>query len=473
MRILRERVNGVYSTLMSTFWFVPTVIVLIMTGAAAGFLNMDQHLNARDLVTTFPFLYTGGVQSTRSILSSIGSSMITVAGTTFSITIAALTLASSNFGPRLLRNFMNDRGNQVVLGVFVATFWYCLLIQRAVRDIKDLPDIESVRVVPHISTTFALALAAVNIGVLIYFIHHITSSIQISTLLEDVRVDVQNTVDHIFPQRIGYEEDEAPNHGEEEHFVNEPDFENIGARVLSDYSGYVQLVDEETLLEAAQKHDVQLKVIYKPGDFVVRGNTLLYGYPPARLTDDACKDLRKGFALGKQRTLRQDIEFGLLQLVEVAVRALSPSTNDPYTAVNALYQLSVVLCDLTERKFPARQRYDENGALRVVVEPVQFHDLLDVAFDQIRNNGGEFVSVLEAMLRAIRAVGERTSYAETCAELRRHAQLVHECGQQHLPDDTARTKLDGAMRQTLELLARREIELSPPNGEGESDEDEE
>ena len=467
MRILRERVNGIYSTLMSTFWFVPTVIVLIMTGAAAGFLDMDQHLNARDLVSTFPFLYTGGVQSTRSILSSIGSSMITVAGTTFSITIAALTLASSNFGPRLLRNFMNDRGNQVVLGIFVATFWYCLLIQRAVRDI------ESVRVVPHISTTFALALAAVNIGVLIYFIHHITSSIQISTLLEDVRSEVQKTVDHIFPQRIGYTEENSPNYGEEEHFTQEPDFENIGARVLSDYSGYVQLVDEDTLLEAAQKHDVQLKIIYRPGDFVVRGNTLLYGYPPARLTDDACSDLRKGFALGKQRTLRQDIEFGLLQLVEVAVRALSPSTNDPYTAVNALYQLSVVLCDLTERKFPERARYDERGALRVIVEPVRFHDLLDVAFDQIRNNGGEFVSVLDAMLRAIRAVGERTCYKETCAELRRHAQLVQECGQQHLPDETARQKLDGAMRKTLELLARREIELSPPNGEEESDDENE
>ena len=468
MRILRERVNGIYSTLMSTFWFVPTVIVLIMTGAAAGFLNLDQHLDARDLVTTFPFLYTGGVQSTRGILSSIGSSMITVAGTTFSITIAALTLASSNFGPRLLRNFMNDRGNQVVLGIFVATFWYCLLIQRAVRDIED------VSVVPHISTTFALALAAVNIGVLIYFIHHITSSIQISTLLEDVRKDVQATVKHIFPQRIGYEADEMPQHGEEEHFTQEPDFENIGARVLSDYSGYVQLVDEDTLLEAAQKHDVQLKIIYRPGDFVVRGNTLLYGYPPARLTDDACNDLRKGFALGKQRTLRQDIEFGLLQLVEVAVRALSPSTNDPYTAVNALYQLSVVLCDLTERKFPERARYDERGALRVIVEPVRFHDLLDVAFDQIRNNGGEFVSVLEAMLRAIRAVGERTHYPETCAALRRHAQLVQECGQQHLPDDTAREKLDGAMRKTLELLAHREIELSPPNDEnnGEDEDDE-
>ncbi len=224
MRILKERVNGIYSTLMSTFWFVPALIVLIMTGAAAGFLDMDQHLNARDLVSTFPFLYTGGVQSTRSILSSIGSSMITVAGTTFSITIAALTLASSNFGPRLLRNFMNDRGNQVVLGIFVATFWYCLLIQRAVRDI------ESVRVVPHISTTFALALAAVNIGVLIYFIHHITSSIQISTLLEEVRKEVQGTASHIFPERIGYDEENSPDYGDEAQFVNEPKFEELGVK---------------------------------------------------------------------------------------------------------------------------------------------------------------------------------------------------------------------------------------------------
>ena len=461
MRILRERVNGIYSTLMSTFWFVPTLIVLLMTGAAAGFLQLDEHLNASDLLTTFPFLYTGGIQSTRSILSSIGSSMITVAGTTFSITIAALTLASSNFGPRLLRNFMNDRGNQVVLGVFVATFWYCLLIQRAIRDQ------EAVRLVPQISTTFALALAAVNIGVLIYFIHHITSSIQISTLLDDVRNDVQDSVNNIFPERIGYNKKESPELGAEKHFVHEPDFENLGARVLSDYSGYVQFIDEETLLEAAQKHDVQLKIIYKPGDFVVLGNTLLLAYPPARLTDETCRDLRKGFALGKQRTLRQDIEFGLLQLVEVAVRALSPSTNDPYTAVNVLYQLSVVLCDLTERKFPERARYDENGALRLVVEPVSFHDLLDISFDQIRNNGGEFVSVLEAMLHAMRAVGERTHYAETCAELRRHAQLVQECGQQHLPDATARQKLDEAMRKTLELLARREAELTPHDDEDE------
>ncbi len=459
MRILKERVNGIYSTLMSTFWFVPTLIVLLMTGAAAGFLQLDEHLNARDLLSTFPFLYTGGIQSTRSILSSIGSSMITVAGTTFSITIAALTLASTNFGPRLLRNFMNDRGNQVVLGVFVATFWYCLLIQRAIRDL------EAVRLVPQISTTFALALAAINIGVLIYFIHHITSSMQISTLLDEVRNEVQGTVENIFPERIGYTKEETPRKDEAKHLTNEPDFENLGARVLSDFSGYVQLIDEETLLEAAQHHDVQLKIIYKPGDFVVRGNTLLLGYPPARLTDATCKDLRKGFALGKQRTLRQDIEFGLLQLVEVAVRALSPSTNDPYTAVNVLYQLSVVLCDLTEREFPKRERYDENGALRLVVEPVRFHDLLDVSFDQIRNNGGEFVSVLEAMLHAVRAVGERTHYVETCVELRRHAQLVQECGNEHLPDDTSRQKLENAMRRTLELLAQREAELSPPNGE--------
>jgi uncharacterized membrane protein len=167
-----------------------------MAGAAVALsfalIEIDTWLGAKT-VRDFDWLYTFGPEGARAILSAIASSMITVAGLTFSITMLTLQLASSQFGPRLLRNFMRDRGNQIVLGTFTATFIYCLLVLRTVRGV------EGSSFVPHLAVAFGVLLALTSIAVLIYFIHHIATAIRIETLLVALAHETHAAVDHLYP----------------------------------------------------------------------------------------------------------------------------------------------------------------------------------------------------------------------------------------------------------------------------------
>ena len=236
-----------WDSLHSSYWFVPTIMTAIAIALAFTMLSLDR-AGYYTLIEKWGWIYTGDANGARSLLSAIGGSMITVAGTTFSITIVALQLAASNFGPRLLRNFMQDTGNQIVLGTFIGTFIYCLLVLRTVHGDGDGYN----EFVPQLSVTGGIVLAIASIGLLIYFIHHASTIIQASHIISEVSADLDRAIDRLFPKKIGLGLSES-----KQPLRDIPaNFDEDACPIRSAGSGYVQAIDDEKLMKIACKHQL-------------------------------------------------------------------------------------------------------------------------------------------------------------------------------------------------------------------------
>lgn len=324
----------------------------------------------------FAWLYAFGPEGARALLSAIAGSMITVAALTFSITMLTLQLTSSQFGPRLLRNFMRDRGTQFALGTFTATFAYCLLVLRTVRGTEDA------HFVPHLSVMFGVLLALASIAILIYFVHHVASSIRIETLLAHVSAETLAAIDRLYPERMGAEASPAARA-----FALPPDFPASSRPVRADRGGYVERIVVQSLLEIATECDLVLRVETRPGRFVRRGDTLILAHPAARATDEVVARLASTLAIGSARTPEQDTEFSLRRIVEIAQRALSPGINDPTTALYCLDRIGEALARLAERDLPAAVRADDEGNPRVVTEVRTLRDVACPALAAVARYG--------------------------------------------------------------------------------------
>ncbi len=334
-----------WDSLRSSFWFVPTVMVAF--AIALSFVTIALDEGDTEWFTKFGWTYTRGADGARAILSTVAGSMISVATTAFSIVIVALQLASGQFGPRLLLNFMRDTGNQVVLGTFIATFMYCLLVLRTINAGEDS------EFVPHISVTFGIVLAITSIAVLIYFIHHAATSIQAQQVIAEVGHDLDETIDRLFPKKIGRG---APEHKRRMEEDIPADFERDACPIRASGSGYIQAVDDDELMKIATENNLIVRLNYRPGNFVVQGSKLVMVWPSERVNKKLTQKINDAFILGNQRTSTQDVEFSVNQLVEIAVRALSPGINDPFTAIRCIDQLSAALCHLVEKDIPSPYR---------------------------------------------------------------------------------------------------------------------
>jgi uncharacterized membrane protein len=426
---VKAKVFHVWEVLTSSYWFVPTVMLTGSTALAFELLWLDERLLQSRRIAGW--LYSGGPEGARAVLSTVAGSVITVAGVVFSITIATLTQASSQFGPRLLRNFMRDTGNQVVLGTFVSTFVYCLLV---LRSIGSEPQGTAV---PHASIMGAVLLALASIAVLIYFIHHISLSLQAPIVVATVAADLHQALARIFPSGLGHgpkgpdaEQAEPDEPAELRH-----DVKTVGAPK----DGYVQVIDQETLMELATKHDLLVKLEVRPGDYVIKNNPAMHVSPAARSTPELCQQLAALLIIGRQRTPEQDVEFAIHQLAEIAVRALSPGTNDPYTAMNCVDRLASALVAIEKSDLHGSYRYDDAGRLRVVARVSDFRSYVDAAFDQIRQYGKNSVAVTIRLLDAIRAAAHQMLHDPHRRELLRHADMVRRQAQDALeePNDLA------------------------------------
>ncbi|HEY9734841.1 MAG TPA: DUF2254 domain-containing protein, partial [Trichocoleus sp.] len=346
----------------------------------------------------------------------------TVAATAFSITIVALQLASSNYGPRLLRNFMQDRGNQVVLGTFIATFIYCLLVLRTIRG-EDYQ-----LFVPQVSVTVGVVLAILSIGVLIYFIHHASTIIQVSHIIAEVSHDLKQVTDRLFPENLG----QSLQNQRDGSADIPPDFASAACPVLAQTTGYLQGIDEETLMRIACQHNLLLCVQARPGVFVVQQRPLVLVYPGDRISPKLEKQIRGAFLLGRDMTEQQDVAFPIEQLVEIALRALSPGINDPFTAIRCIDRISAGLAQLASREFPSPYRYDNLHQLRIVAEPVTFENLVDTAFTQIRHYGRSDRVVVARLLDAIATIASFTHHAKQRYALQQQVTTIWDSSQQHL-----------------------------------------
>lgn len=417
-----------WDRLRSSFWFIPSLMAACAIGLALGTVTLDEAVTDQWLRSQ-GWIYTGGPAGASAVLSSIAGSMITIAGVVFSMTLVALTLASSQFGPRLLRNFMRDTANQVVLGTFVGTFLYCLLVLRTIRRSDELP------FVPHLSVTLGVVFAIASIGVLIYFIHHVSVSIQAEEIVARVGAELISTIERRFPERRSTPvADAAP--------AIPAAFERDARAAGSASDGYIQHIDMDGLVSAAAEADALLEVVQRPGDYVVRGGPLVRAWPGDRLTDEVAAEVTAAFLLGKRRTPAQDPAFSINQLVEIAVRALSPGVNDPFTAITCVDRLGSALCRLAARDLPSPYYRDGQQRVRVIAPAATFVALADAALTQIRQNARSSVAVSIHLLDTIAVIATVLHRAEDRAALRHHAELIARGVQAAAPERADRESID-------------------------------
>ncbi len=415
-----------WDSLHSSFWFVPTLMVLLAIALSFIAIEID-HSQEGTLVQRIDWAYSLGPSGSRAILSAIAGSMVTVATTAFSITIVALQLASSQFGPRLLRSFMQDTGNQIVLGTFISTFVYSLMVLRTINGV------ENDEFVPHLAVTIGLGLAIASVGVLIYFIHHSASSIQVDQIIKQVGNDLDGAIDRLFPERIGRN---TSKHLEEESLAAIPtDFERIACPIKTIASGYIQTINDNQLMQIATENNLLLRIQQRPGRFVVKGSEIVRVFPEEKVNKKLAVQINDAFVLGSQRTEQQDVEFPIDQLVEIAVRALSPGINDPFTAIRCIDQLSAALCHLAQREIPSSYRYDDYNQLRIIAEPISFADATDAAFNQIRQYGKSSVAVTMRLLEAIAAIAPFTHRTPDRNTLQRHADMIERGSQEGIAEE--------------------------------------
>ena len=390
--------------------------------------------------------FTGGAEGASSLLGAIAGSMITIAGVVFSMTLVALSLASSQLGPRLLRNFMRDTTTQMVLGTFVATFLYCLLVLRTIRRAEEIV------FVPHLSVTLGVLLAVVSVGVLIYFIHHVSVSIQANEIVARVGTELIEGIERLFPENIGRGAPRIPTEPPDAGFLDT--FDREARPIGSAGEGYLQFVDGDDLIALAIQEDVVIRLERRPGQYVVATRPLALVWPGNKVTDQLIDRVNSAFALGNQRTSGQDIEFAVNQLVEIAIRALSPGVNDPFTAMVCVDRLGSALCRLAELDMPSPYRHDTQDQIRVITPVFTFPDVTDAAFNQIRQYGRSSTAVTIRLLETIAEVAGSAHRPEDCAALLRHAKMIARGARDGLLEDEDRQVVEEHFQSVNKLLSK-------------------
>jgi uncharacterized membrane protein len=323
--------------------------------------------------------------------------MITVAGVVFSITLVAISLTSSQYTSRVIRNFMRNRVNQVVLGVFVGIFAYCLVVLRTIRGGDEGA------FVPALAVMGGMILAFVGIAFLIYFIHHISKSIQASSIIASAALETLSAVDHLFPKRQDEDGDEDRDGKPAMSPVNPSWY-----AILAQNTGYIESVEMNALIDAARKHGTILRMDRCIGEFVVEGMPLVSVSGPFDPDDRITAEINEIYVISRQRTVEQDPAFGIRQIVDIALKALSPGINDTTTAVICVDYLSAILIRLATRRIAASHLTDQ-GELRVITRGQSFGSLLAEAFDQIRQNAAGNVAVMSRMLDALQTIAGMTT----------------------------------------------------------------
>jgi uncharacterized membrane protein len=450
---MRTRFINIWDDLRTSYWFVPGLLAVLAIGLSVLTIHLDEHLKP-SWARSVGWIWAGGPEGARKVLSTIASSMIGVAGVTFSITIVALQLASTQFGPRVLRNFMTDTGNQVVLGTFVATFLYCLLVLRTVRGLNQD------EFVPNVSVTAGVILAVLSLAVLIYFFHHVSQLIRAEHLIAAVAHDFETSLNRLYGEDDQDRRYKSSPRGNTEHELKIRE----AFRVEAGSSGYLQAIEMETLMEAAKEHDLALRLSHRPGDFITRGEVLAQAMPGGRCEDSIASSLRQAFILGRQRTPRQDIRYSVNQFAEIAVRSLSPGINDPYTAVICIDWISACLASLARKTEPDRRHCDGEGHLRIVAARTSFGDVMDAAFHPIREYGSGSAEVMVRALHAIAHIAPEARRHEDREALRNHARLLAGDAQQALKNEHDRQTVEAAYRKAISTVGCRCYEPAAPAG---------
>ncbi len=378
---------------------------------------------------------TDGPDAARQVLIAIAAAVITVTGVVFSITILALTLASQQFGPRILRNFIRDRGTQITLGAFVATFVYSVL---ALGSVSSGPHGDFV---PHLSITVALALTLASLGVLIYFINHVATSIQLTTVVSEIARDFETTVGELFDDAAALSVGAGATQSSVAEVLGRMDAE--GTSVAATTSGFLQAVGHARLVRIASGSGAVICLLNRPGHFLVEGRPLARVWP-ASAAPDVAHALARAHVVGPHRTLTQDVGFAVDQLVEIALRALSPAVNDPFTALNCIDWLGDGLCKISSRPLPDGVYCDRSGSVRLIDPVISYERLVKGAFDKIRQAGRGMPAVYIRQLQNLEKV---LQYVVTDAQrlvVCRHADMILRASEESVPESHDRCDVEEA-----------------------------
>lgn len=373
-------------TLRGGFLIRPVLIALALGGAGAVLSALEEMYPASSTwAPTLLFPSNADPQVAQIILSSIATSMMTVVAIVFAILLMTLTLASMQFSPRIIITFVSDLVTQQTLGIYLGTFLYCIAALPAART---MPTPFS----PVLTVFGAMILSVACVGWLLFFIHHISMAISVNYIVDRIARETEAMIDGMMPhpRRTDAWEEGSPG-----------DPNPWETPVPSVVSGYVRTIDANQLQSIAKSHRLSVRVLRRVGHFVPAGVPLLTVSKPKALTPGLSADLRQAFMFGPTRTLEQDIEFGILQLVDIALKAISPAVNDPSTAINCIDQLSSVLIHFAAREAPRTNFYDPPGVLRVSIPYVGFGRLVESAFEQIRLYARADVAVSLRILRAL------------------------------------------------------------------------
>jgi len=437
---MSTRLQQSWQLLKESLWFVPGLMVLSSFGLAYGLVEFDAHTSWQGQ-KKLPLLFGSGADGARGMLSAISSSMLTVAALAFSLTLSTISQVSSQYSPRVLRNFMRDRINQVVMGYFVGVFAYCLIVLGTIRGTDEI------KFVPATAVLVGLILALGGVAALIFFIHHIAESLQTGTIVQHIFRETSKAIEHLFPDRFGEPIDDPV---KAEAALTYADEQTGWHPVPTSQSGYLQRINTDGLLTWAVRNQVVLRIEKEIGAFVGEG-TILFSVRsdmerPDPAEADWPDDLINYVSIGRHRNVEQDVAFGIQQLVDITLKALSPGINDTTTAIMAVDYLGAIGEQLARREFPSRLRSDGKH-LRVLLRSSDFEDYIKLAFDLPRINAKGNHAVLRRLLRALALVNDAVCSPERKPILSKQAALLTQQAEQTLGSEYEK-------QQVLDLYVR-------------------
>jgi uncharacterized membrane protein len=437
-RGLKLRLSALREAVRGSLWAVPAAMVVAAILVAAALVPLEPSLSNDGL---FGIFIPASADGARATVQIVAGSVVTVTSVVFSLTVVALQISASNYSPRVLRSFLRDRGTQSVLGIFLATFAYSFVVLHNIRSTGS----SGATWAPQVALALLPVFAFASLGALVFFIHHVTQSIRVETILRDVLKETLETTRSVYGEQAGHSYVCKPLH----ELLPHDRVEVRGRR-----SGFIQTIDAEALLPLLEERDIHAALAPVVGDHLVAGTTLGWVWRRAgdgsRLVDD---DLTEAFDnsvyFGTERTMQQDVAFGLRQLVDVAVRALSPGVNDPNTAVAVISHLGVVYGELAQQHLGHGVFSDEDGVERLMIPGLNLDEYLYIAVQQISHYARSDVMVLTRLLRMLADVKHLAS-SHNAPHVDPHIHRVAEEGHRSLALEGEVEALDLARRDALQ-----------------------
>jgi uncharacterized membrane protein len=374
---VRQKLTRLTENLETSVWLIPAFYMAGAVALSLGLESVDDLLPDNQNVW---FMFRGGPEGARSLLAAVAGSLMSLAGVVFSVSILVMQLASNQFSPRVLRHFLRDRGSQSVLGIFMGAFMYALLAMRTVRGSSEGAE----QHVPALTVWFSVVLAAATVASFIYFIHHVAQSIRAVNVLHRIGAEARAHLARIYSKALDDPEQEPR--------ASTPEGPPSLVVLFEGPSGVLISIDEEALAVEAERGGVVLRVVPMLGDFLPHQSPLLEVWGE-RAGDLDRESLNQAAAVGRERSMRQDVLFAVRELVDVAERALSPGVNDPTTAVQALDEVHDLLRRLVDRRFPNPCRYNERGQLRLILPRPDWDAYVRLAIDEVRHYGEGSIQV--------------------------------------------------------------------------------